>query len=128
MATRKKPAPPKGLKPGGRKLWNDVLSNYALRPDDLRVLKDACFESDLIDDLVAAMRTNPLIIPGSMGQDVVHPIVTELRQHRATLGGLLRQLKLPDLPAEGGETVPGATPNQHRAAANSRWATRGRSA
>lgn len=120
MATRKKAVPPKGLEPGGRKLWNDVLAKYALRPDDLRVLKDACFEADLIDKLAAAMRTADLIIPGSMGQDVVHPIVTELRQHRATLAGLLRALKLPD-PAEGGETAPNAAPNPHRAAVNSRW-------
>lgn len=126
MAARSKPVPPKNLKPGGRKLWNDVLGKYSLRADELRVLKDACFESDLIDDLVNAMRTADLIIPGSMGQDVVHPIITELRQHRTTLAALLRALKLPDLPAEG--ETPAAPVNQHRAATNSRWSQRGQSA
>jgi hypothetical protein len=129
MATRRKPVPPKGLKPGGRKVWNDVLGKYALRADEMRILKDAAFEADLIDDMAATLRRVKLVVPGSMGQDVVHPLVGELAKHRATLAGLLRTLKLPDVAGEGGgETAPGATPNQHRDAVNTRWATRGRSA
>lgn len=122
----KKPAPPSGLKPGGRKMWNDIVGKWVLRPDELRVLREAAREVDLIDALELALGKDALMIPGSMGQMVVHPIVTELRQHRATLAALLRQLKLPD--ADGGEAEKENRSTAARAAANARWATRGRSA
>lgn len=121
-----KPTPPKGLKPSARSLWNSVVGKWALRPDELRVLREACREVDLIDVLEAELAKDAIMIPGSMGQMVVHPIVTELRQHRATLAALLRQLKLPD--ADGGEAEKENRSTAARAAANARWATRGRSA
>lgn len=121
-----KPAPPKGLKPSARALWNSVVGKWALRPDELRVLREACREVDLIDVLEAELATDSIMIRGSMGQMVVHPIVTELRQHRATLAALLRQLKLPD--ADGGEAEKETRSTAARTAANARWATRGRSA
>lgn len=121
-----KPAPPKGLKPSARALWNSVVGKWDLRPDELRVLREACREVDLIDVLEAELAKDAIMIPGSMGQMVVHPIITELRQHRATLAALLRQLKLPD--ADGGEAEKENRSTAARAAANARWATRGRTA
>ncbi|NEW33830.1 hypothetical protein GV791_14830 [Nocardia cyriacigeorgica] len=121
-----KPAPPKGLKPGGRKIWTDIVAQWDLRPDELRVLREAAREVDLIDALEDALAKDSLMIPGSMGQMVVHPMVTELRQHRSTLAALLRQLKLPD--ADGGAGAQESRSTAARAAANARWATRGRSA
>ncbi|MGY1945327.1 hypothetical protein [Nocardia asiatica] len=121
-----KPAAPKGLAPGGRKLWTDIVAQWDLRPDELRVLREAAREVDLIDKLEAVLNKGSLMIPGSMGQMVVHPMVTELRQHRATLAALLRQLKLPD--ADGGEAEKESRSTAARAAANARWATRGQSA
>ena len=121
-----KPAPPKGLRPGGRKLWTDIVGKWELRPDELRVLREAAREVDLIDALEAALAKDRIMIPGSMGQMVVNPLITELRQHRATLAALLRQLKLPD--ADGGESEKESRSTAARAAANARWATRGRSA
>ncbi|MGW4325440.1 hypothetical protein ACWEKR_06065 [Nocardia sp. NPDC004573] len=121
-----KPAAPKGLRPGGRKLWSDIVGQWDLRPDELRVLREAAREVDLIDKLEAVLNKGSLMIPGSMGQMVVHPMVTELRQHRATLAALLRQLKLPD--ADGGEAEKESRSTAARAAANARWATRGQSA
>ncbi|MBF6315036.1 hypothetical protein [Nocardia farcinica] len=122
----KKPAPPQGLRPGGRKLWTDVVGKWELRPDELRVLREACREVDLIDALELALSKDALMIPGSMGQRVVNPLVTELRQHRATLAALLRQLKLPD--ADGNEGEKELRSTAARAAANARWGARGRSA
>lgn len=39
-----KPAPPKGLKPGGSELWRDIVGKWELRPDELRILRKACRE------------------------------------------------------------------------------------
>lgn len=115
-----KTAPPQGLSAESRKLWTTVTGKYDLRADELRVLEDACRESDLIDTLSAAAEEAELIVRGSQGQPVINPLISELRQHRATLAGLLRSLKLPD------ETdTKEARSTQARAAANARWSKRG---
>lgn len=106
---------PKGLKSAGRKVWKATVEAYELRQDELEVLRAVCAEADLIARMEDELAEAPLTVKGSMGQLVPHPLVTELRQHRATMAALLRGMKLPD---EGGE---GAS-NQQREAANSRWA------
>jgi hypothetical protein len=60
-------------------------------------------------------------VRGSQGQDVINPLISELRQHRSTLAALLRQLKLPDDSASAAE----ARSTSARAAANARWSRRG---
>ena len=87
---------------------------YMLRTDELRVLKDSCREADLIEDLRLESRGAQMVVKGSMGQPVINPLVSELRQHRACLAGLLRQLKLPD------EDAPTAS-NPAGKAAHARW-------
>lgn len=105
---------PRGLKASGKKLWDATTEKYEMREDELVVLKDACGEADLIDRMVKELATQSLTVSGSMGQLVAHPLVQELRQHRATLATLLGKLKLPD-------DAVGAS-NQQREAAQSRWA------
>ena len=106
---------PRGLKAAGRKLWKATTEAYELRQDELEVLRAVCAEADLIARMEDELSDAPLTVEGSMGQLVPHPLVTELRQHRATMAALLRGMKLPDVD-EGGAA------NQQRAAANSRWA------
>lgn len=118
--TTRKPSAPRGLKPGGRSLWNTVCKTYTLRPDELRILKDACFEVDLIDELQRQLSRDGVISIGSMGQERAHPAVSELRQHRSVLSALLRALKLPD-PATGSAAGETPTSTQARAAVNARW-------
>lgn len=113
----KHPAP-EGLTEHARSLWDGVTSRYELRIDELYVLEAACREIDLIGEMVERQKFEDLIGRGSMGQDVVAPLVSELRQHRATFAALMRQLKLPDAPA-GGEK-PSASESA-RKAANARW-------
>lgn len=124
--TTKFPTAPRELGKGGRRLWNSIKSQgYILRPDEVRVLEDACREADLIDDIQSAWKAAKdraeFMVKGSMGQQVINPLVAELRQHRATLAGLLARLKLPDTQAgsAGTESTRG---DQQRAAANARWA------
>ncbi|MGX9297732.1 hypothetical protein [Tsukamurella paurometabola] len=112
-------AEPDGLDAAGRKLFAAITSQYKLRADELRVLEDACFEADLIDSLREELKDQPTLVRGSQGQKVINPMISELRQHRATLSNLLKQLRLPD-PADTAE----ARSTQARAAANARWQKR----
>lgn len=107
---------PEGLNRRGAALWDSITGKYELRADEITVLEDACFEADLIDDLRASLVDAPRLVKGSMGQQVINPMISEVRQHAATLKSLLASLKLPD---ESGER-----PNQQRDAANSRWTKR----
>lgn len=118
-----KPPSPKGLSKAGAALWGDVTKVYELRPDEVRVLEDACRERDLIARLEEQLAQAELLVKGSMGQVVINPLVSELRQHRTTFAALIRQLKLPD-EGEGSEQG-GALSAKNRAAAQARWARRG---
>lgn len=114
-----KPEPPDYLDERGRGLWLEVTGAYDLRVDELTTLEDYCAMADEIADLRAehVALGRPRMTRGSMGQEVDHPLpkrITDLQMKRATLA---RQLKLPD---ENGEAR-----NQHRDAANARWAKRG---
>ncbi|WP_040520520.1 hypothetical protein [Gordonia malaquae] len=117
----KTPTAPTKLGPKGRKLWNSIAGKYVLRADEMRTLEDACREADLIEKMEKEHLTAALIVKGSQGQPVINPLVSELRQHRATLGALLKSLKLPDeveaAAAEGRSTAA-------RNAANARWGKR----
>lgn len=114
--TTKYPAPA-GLAERALELWTGVTDTYDLRVDDLFVLEAACREVDLIDEMVIRQRTEDLIGVGSQGQPVAAPLVSELRQHRATLAALMRQLKLPDEDGRAAANTSAAA----RAAANARW-------
>lgn len=111
---------PAGLGDRGTVLWREVSAEFDLRADELRVLEDACREADLIDALADALDAEDLLVTGSKGQPVMNPLVPELRQHRATLAALFRQLRLPD----DGDS-PEARSTQAREAANARWSRRG---
>jgi hypothetical protein len=88
------PETPPGLAPGGRKLWREVAKSHRLRPDQRRILFEACCEVDLIDRLQADLGSTPTTTKGSMGQEVAHPTLSELRQHRMAVNTLIRALAL----------------------------------
>ena len=110
---------PSNLDPAGAALWASIADDYDLRPDELRILEHACRETDLIALMQEELSVSPLMTTGSMGQPVVHPFVSELRQHRTVLAALLRSLKLPDAD-DGAPAV-----NQQRQAGAASWAKRG---
>lgn len=91
-----KHAAPDGLDAAGSKMWESIAGKYELRPDEIRILEDACREADLVDDLAGEAKFADRIVKGSQGQPVINPLISELRQHRSTLASLLRQLHLPD--------------------------------
>lgn len=113
------PEPPVQLGVRGVELWRAVLAEHELRTDELRVLEDACREVDLIERMHAELHTAPLVVKGSMGQDVANPLVQELRQHRALVARLLGALKLSDEEQDGRDAQ--FRTDRARRAALTRW-------
>lgn len=112
-----KPKSPKELAVAGKALWADVVKKYDLRADELSVLLAACKTADRIAMLEKEHENlgRPFLTRGSMGQDVIHPLIAEMRAQESHQAGLLAKLKLPD-------EVEGATnANPARAAAAARW-------
>jgi len=110
--------PPAGLGDAGLEMWDRITSVYELRPDELATLEDVCAATDMIAALSDQWESEgkPTTTTGSMGQEIIHPLIGEIRTQRAARNALWRQLKLPD-------DVKGAQPaNQQRQAAQSRWA------
>lgn len=108
-------------------MWEEITSRGPLAPHKLRILLDSCREADLIEEMEQGRAGEPLVVKGSMGQPVAAPLVSELRQHRATLAGLLGKLGLPD---EVADSRPKSSRRSEsaRAAARARWGSAGVSA
>jgi hypothetical protein len=115
MSGYRPPRAPAGLGKPGATLWRTVTKKYELRADELVILESACRATDRVAIMEEA-RDGEVLATGSMGQIVVHPLVSEIRTHEAQVAGLLARLKLPDDAAGTGAV------NQHRSAANSKWA------
>lgn len=116
---------PRGLKTAGRNMWRDITGQWDLRPDELRILGDACREADIIERLEKGLEEAPLTTFGSQGQEVIHPLFSEIRQHRSTLAALLRQLKLAeaedDVDTGVGSDGPMSRQESAARAAKARW-------
>lgn len=112
----KKSAPAR-LGSKARTLWTSITGAYDLRPDELRVLEDACRQVDLVERLEKELAGADLTVRGSQGQPVANPLVQEIRQHRLAVKSLLGTLKLPD---EDGRAQ-AARSTSAREAANARW-------
>lgn len=109
---------PTGLGKRAAAFWRDTTSVYELSAHELLLLEGACRELDIIDRLEESLDGARLVVRGSMGQDVAHPLLAEVRQHRAAFGAIVKQLSLPD--AED-EKPMSPRSLQAQAAANARW-------
>lgn len=118
------PAPPvpRHLGEYGTKLWLDCAPpKYTMRPDELRLLTECCREVDIIDRLEDALRDDDLMVAGQgLRNMVVNPLVSELRQHRATLTTMFRALQLPDS-SSGVAQKRQLVSEQNTKAARTRW-------
>jgi len=47
-------------------------------------------------DLMTHLEGAPRVVKGSQGQDVAHPLISEIRLHRAALGALLGRVSVVD--------------------------------
>ena len=115
--------PPTGLKAPGRRLWTGVVVSYILTPAELAMLEQAARTADELERLEKAVRELPdLVVTGSMGQPRMHPLLSEVRAHRALLAKLTAELNLPDVDQKAGLR---AGARHARKAAVARWSRRG---
>lgn len=89
------PRAPRGLTPGARAAWRDVL---AQRPDldgaELAQLREACrliASADRLEETVG----DDVVVSGSREQLTVHPALTEARLSRAAASTVLTRLAPP---------------------------------
>lgn len=122
---RRKTDRPAWLGDAGRFVWDSTMDAYDLRADEIVVLESLCREVDLVDEMWREVRASSFLIEGSQGQQVLNPLLAELRQHRALVSALCGRLSLPDLVEEKGlhgaglAVVPDA--NGQRSGGLSRW-------
>lgn len=116
------PQPPSGLRAAGKRFWKTTVEEYDLRVDELSILRQICATLDTIAEIEAARKKdgNPLLTTGSMGQEVIHPYIAELRTQRSQLASLMKSLGLKN--ADEGE--PGNSSAAGTALVNSRWQKR----
>lgn len=116
-----KPKKPQNLGDDGSALWDSVVKMHDdLGPDTVRLLMDACREADIVARLEDEQRDQPLMVRGSQGQLVASPLISEVRQHRAVLAGLLKALKLPQTAGDA-RRAEELVSEQAREAARARW-------
>lgn len=124
-----RPRPPSTLGRAGAALWRRLTAPLA--PDEalvfsaseLVVLESACKTADVVAQLERVLRRDGPIVTGSQGQPRVNGVLAELRQQRAALTKLVRQLPEPSEPeAGGGGRDETATQRRARRAAEVRWA------
>jgi hypothetical protein len=114
---------PSGLGRRGRELWKDIVSGYELRADELELLEHACREVDLLERMQSELESAPMTIQGAYGQVVANPLVSEIRQHRTVLAGILVKLKLTDSAEAAAHSRSARISEAARKAARARWAT-----
>jgi len=119
VTSRKPPRAPRGFVKGGRgrALWAAVLSEWALRPDERRILEDVCREADLIDRMQTTVDAEELVVVGGRGAKAPHPLLRELDRHRGRLQQLLDGLGLEEVSGTAGSDA-------GRRLAGNRWRRR----
>ncbi len=85
---------PSGLQAPGRKLWREITAEFELddEPHKRQVLAQACRVADIVAELDDAADDGPLTVKGSMGQQVISPLIAEARAQRSLLAQLLARL------------------------------------
>lgn len=101
--------PPTGLRGPGKRLWQRVMATYVLTPAELLILEQTCRTADellILERAVRELKELPdLLVNGSMMQPKAHPLLEEVRRHRALLDKLTASLNLPN----AGEEAPTAS-------------------
>ncbi|WP_432422473.1 hypothetical protein [Pseudonocardia nematodicida] len=95
---------------------------------EARTLYDIASLADMVAELNAAWRAagSPMTTKGSRGQEVTHPLITELRFHRQEMASMAARLRLEKLSAEpdvspAGRSGPMSRTDSARTAARARW-------
>lgn len=118
MADRRKAPAPKNLGTAGLALWRAVTDKWTLRPDELRVLEDACRDRTWIETMERQIDQDGLMLAGSMGQPVDHPLLARKLQYEA---GFVAKMKFLGLDDDAMASEGESRSSQARDAAKSRW-------
>lgn len=86
------PAAPEGLGERGLRLWTETVEELELDPDELLLLEEAARLADELDDMGRLLACSSLLSTGSRGQQVINPLIPQIRGHRLALARVLRQL------------------------------------
>lgn len=110
-----------GLGNAGKRLRKVVLDDlpegWELDARELELLELACRQADDLAGLEGLIRKHGRMVPGSQGQPVLNPAISEARQARAMIEKLLGRLAIPD-----DEGVPRTAASERaQAAAQIRW-------
>lgn len=111
--------------PAGTRLVETITNtfDFSEEPGKLAILERAARTADTIAALEAEAATQPLTAKGSMGQEVISPLIAEARAQTSLLDKLLKSLGLPD---SDEDTAAKAEQRQRQArkAAQTRWGNR----
>jgi hypothetical protein len=109
---------PPGLRVTGARFWREVTAAYDMNEAEERLLVEASRCLDELERLQAAVADAPLLVEGSTGQLRPHPLLEEVRKHRAVLQRLTGALAMPSTGEEKGRP---AVSVAARRAAEARW-------
>lgn len=111
--------------PAGARLVESITSefDFSNEPAKLFILARCARTADTIAALEAEAATQSLTAKGSMGQEVISPLIAEARAQTSLLDKLLKSLGLPD---SDEDTAAKAERRQRQAkkAAQTRWGNR----
>ena len=102
-------------------MWRSVTERWALDPDEAELVAQACSVADEILRMRIELAKAKLLTTGSTGQEVVSPLVGEIRASREQMRKLLTVLRRPALLDDvSGSTISDVARN----AAAARWVRR----
>jgi hypothetical protein len=119
---------PKGLGAEGRRVWKAVVADagaqgLALDSRELLWLENAANLADRISELEAKLSGSSFVVTGHANQDVAHPLIAEIRMHRALLATTLARIRV-DLPESESQSLGGSAVSatiSGRKGANVKW-------
>jgi hypothetical protein len=88
---------PTGLGAAGRRLWRESQQMFVFNPAEEGTLLELCRCLDELERLERAMAQEPVVVRGSRGQPVPHPLLGDIRAHRVLVAKLQKALALPDI-------------------------------
>ena len=88
------PKPPESTGKEGRRLWNDVFSQWDLTCAEVALLREAVTCIDRIREAQQVITTEGLVVFDRFKQPKQHPATLVERDNKALLGRLLKQLNL----------------------------------